>query len=281
MSVLLRAPLDADLRPLSALLYQQRILHRIVEEGGQQVVQLAQPDDLERATDLMNRWQDGEIELRWAPSSASAAPAASSGINLAAYPVTLALIALSMIGFFLVYLSGSAELVALLTYNPFELVRGRPVFIEGNGQPWRLITPVFLHFGWTHIVFNSLWCWDLGKRIEGALGSLNMLGLFLVTAIVSNTAQDWVTGPVLFGGLSGVVYGLLGFAFVAGRLNPRWSALAPAVPIMLFMVGWLVFCMSGLVDVLGFSVANAAHLSGLLCGAAIGAIFALRYRSGA
>ncbi|MEM1402905.1 MAG: rhomboid family intramembrane serine protease [Pseudomonadota bacterium] len=281
MSDLLRAPLDADLRPLSALLYQQRILHRVVEEGGEQVVRLAQPADLERAAELMTRWQDGEIELRRTTPSPSATARASSGINLAAYPVTLALIALSMLGFFLVYLSGSVELVGLLTYNPFEWVGGRPAFVEGDGQPWRLITPVFLHFGWTHIVFNSLWCWDLGKRIEGTLGSLNMLGLFLVTAIVSNTAQDWVTGPVLFGGLSGVVYGLLGFAFVAGRLNSRWSPIAPAVPVMLFMVGWLVFCMSGLVDVLGFSVANTAHLSGLLCGAAMGAVFALRYRSSA
>jgi hypothetical protein len=72
----------------------------------------------------------------------------------------------------------------------------------------------------------------------------------------------------LFGGLSGVVYGLLGFAWVAGRLNPRWLGMAPATPIMLFMVGWLVICMLGVFDVLGFSVANAAHLGGLLSGSA-------------
>jgi GlpG protein len=43
---------------------------------------------------------------------------------------------------------------------------------------------------------------------------------------------------------------------------------------MIFMVGWLVACMSGLVEVLGFgAIANAAHLGGLLCGAVVGVVF--------
>ena len=131
-----------------------------------------------------------------------------------------------------------------------------------------------------HIVFNCLWCWELGKRIEVALGSVNLAGLFLVTAILSNSIQHLVSGPVLFGGLSGVVYGFLGFAWVAGRLNRRWLGLAPPTPIMLFMVGWLLVCLLGVFDVLGFSVANGAHVGGLLTGAALGAVFALAYRGG-
>ena len=44
---------------------------------------------------------------------------------------------------------------------------------------------------------------------------------------------------------------------------------------MLFMVGWLVVCMSGLVEELGFgAIANAAHLGGLICGGFVGVIFA-------
>ena len=171
--------------------------------------------------------------------------------------------------------------VSALTYNPFTLEGGRPVFGEASGEYWRLVTPVFIHFGWLHIVFNSLWCWELGRRIEGVLGSMNLFGLFLVTAILSNSIQHWVTGPVLFGGLSGVVYGFLGFAWVAGRLNGRWLGLAPPTPIMLFMVGWLVICLLGVFDVLGFSVANGAHVGGLVTGAVIGAIFALAWRGGA
>jgi GlpG protein len=126
---------------------------------------------------------------------------------------------------------------------------------------------VFLHFGWLHIAFNSLWCWELGRRIEGALGSVNLAGLFLVTAVLSNTISTWYRVPC-----SSAVFPAWSTAFSAlpgspGRLNPRWQGLAPATPIMLFMVGWLVICLLGVFDVLGFSVANGAHVGGLVTGA--------------
>jgi len=86
-------------------------------------------------------------------------------------------------------------------------------------------------------------------------------------------------GPSLFGGMSGVVYGLLGFSWVAPLLQPGWR-IQPSPTIMLFMVGWLVVCMAGLVEAVGFgAVANAAHLGGLLCGALLGAIFGLTSRN--
>ena len=120
--------------------------------------------------------------------------------------------------------------------------------------------------------------WELGSRIERGLGSLNLLGLFLVIALVSNTIQYLFGGPALFGGLSGVVYGLLGFAWVGATLQPAWG-FRPANPIMLFMLGWLVICVLGVVEVLGFgAVANAAHVGGLLTGALLGAVFALASR---
>ena len=78
--------------------------------------------------------------------------------------------------------------------------------------------------------------------------------------------------------MSGVVYGLLGFSWVAPLLQPHWR-IQPAPTLMLFMVGWLVVCMVGLVQVLGFgAIANAAHLGGLLCGAVLGAAFGLLSR---
>jgi GlpG protein len=99
-----------------------------------------------------------------------------------------------------------------------------------------------------------------------------------VIATVSNASQYLFGGPGLFGGMSGVVYGLLGFAWVAPLLQPRWR-IQPARGIMLFMVGWLLFCMAGFVEVLGFgAIANAAHLGGLLCGALLGGAFGLLSR---
>jgi len=275
---LYRGGLNEDLRPLSALLWQQRIRHRIAEVAGAQVVFLADEHDGDRARALLRRWRSGELRVTLRPGSPE--PQGAGGLTgaLAAAPVTVLLITLSALGFFAIYLGAPISVIAALTFHPFELVGGRPVFDQAPGEYWRFVTPVFLHFGWLHITFNSLWCWELGRRIEQALGSVNLAGLFLVTAALSNAIQDQVSGPVLFGGLSGVVYGFLGFAWVAGRLNPRWRVLAPATPIMLFMVGWLVICLFGVFDVLGFSIANGAHVGGLVTGSVLGAVFALGLR---
>jgi GlpG protein len=149
------------------------------------------------------------------------------------------------------------------------------VFDGMQGQYWRLVTPAFLHFGWLHIVFNSLWLWELGGKVERVMGHINMFLLFLVIAIVSNGSQFAFGGAGLFGGMSGVVYGLLGFSWVAPLFQPAWR-IQPSPALMLFMVGWLVACMVGLVEVLGFgAIANAAHLGGLICGAVLGALFGM------
>ncbi|MFT7287913.1 MAG: GlpG protein [Halieaceae bacterium] len=275
---LYRAALGQDLRPLSAVLWQQQIRHRIVEEGGEQVLLLTSEGDRPRAASLLQRWRDGELQVTLRKVQGQRTASKLPG-SLLASPFTALLIALSIGGFLLIYLGAPIRWMGMLTFVPFTLIDGQPLFGTPGGEPWRFITPVFLHFGWMHIVFNSLWCWELGRRIEGHFGSVNLAGLFFVCAAVSNCAQYLASGAVLFGGLSGVVYALLGFSWVAGRLNPQWRSLAPATPIMLFMVGWLVICMLGVIDVLGFSVANAAHLGGLLSGAVIGGVFALGYRA--
>ena len=139
-------------------------------------------------------------------------------------PVTTALIAASFAGFALVYYLGSPGLVSWFTFLPFSLGANDLQFGDMGLQYWRLVTPAFLHFGWLHIVFNSLWLWDLGSRLELLLGRVNLLLLVLVIAMVSNISQYYATGPSLFGGMSGVVFGLLGFSWVAPLVQPTWPS---------------------------------------------------------
>ncbi|TYK64339.1 rhomboid family intramembrane serine protease GlpG [Colwellia echini] len=128
-------------------------------------------------------------------------------------------------------------------------------------DPLRLIGPALFHFSWLHIVFNTMWWWQLGGSIENTLGKMTLINLFLISAIVSNVGQYLVSGSN-FGGLSGVVYALVGFVWWFGYLAPE-RGLSLSKPLVGFLLFWLVL---GFVDLLPVNVANTAHLLGLLSG---------------
>lgn len=137
-------------------------------------------------------------------------------------------------------------------------------------QFWRWISPVFIHFSPIHIIFNLLWWWDLGGLIEKVQGRKRLLILFALLAIGSNTAQFYVSGSN-FGGLSGVVYGLLGYLWFYGRMRPE-SPLRVRPSIIIFMMVWLVIGFTGYAG----PIANAAHLGGLLLGCGLGIFLAAK-----
>ena len=128
-------------------------------------------------------------------------------------------------------------------------------------EPWRLIGPAFFHFSWLHIVFNTMWWWQLGGAIEKALGKATLINILLISAIFSNLGQFLVSGSN-FGGLSGVVYALMGFVWWYGYLAPE-KGLSLSKPIVGFLLFWLVL---GFADLLPINMANTAHLLGLISG---------------
>jgi GlpG protein len=134
-----------------------------------------------------------------------------------------------------------------------------------TGQIWRAITPIFIHFGPLHLLFNAMWMKDLGTFIESRFGSWYLGVLVLVLAVASNTSEYLWSRHLLFGGLSGVNYGLFGFLWMRGKFdrNVNWEMHQSVVTTMLV---WYVLCLTG---VLGH-IANAAHTVGLLLGGAWG-----------
>jgi GlpG protein len=100
---------------------------------------------------------------------------------------------------------------------------------------------MLLHFGILHLAMNGMWYWELGRRIELRQG-INLLGLTLLFSLVSNYAQ-FTSGPSLFGGLSGVLYGLLGHCWIFQKLAPN-PAYRPR-GVLAMMLVWLVLCLSG------------------------------------
>ncbi|MBP4032693.1 rhomboid family intramembrane serine protease GlpG [Aeromonas caviae] len=165
-------------------------------------------------------------------------------------------------------------IIACLAIYALDAI-GLPIFDElafhptlaqfTDWQAWRYVTPAFIHFSVLHLVFNLLWWWYLGGQIEQRLGSGKLFILLIIGAALPNIAEFFVSGP-RFGGLSGVVYALLGYSWLRTRLQPDCGlAMPPAL--MGFMLVWLVL---GFLDMLGTPTANMAHLVGLLVGLAQG-----------
>ena len=135
-----------------------------------------------------------------------------------------------------------------------------------NNEWWRLITPMFIHFSLTHLVFNCLWIYVLGTKIEQIDGHITFINLVIFSSIISNLAQHFFGGSSLFGGLSGVIYGLLGYCMIIElEMKQERYDLPPAL--YLFMLVWLILGFLGILNLFGFgNVANFAHLGGLISG---------------
>ena len=147
-----------------------------------------------------------------------------------------------------------------------------------NNEWWRLITPTFLHFSMTHLVFNCLWIYILGQRIEKLDGLSVFLFIFILAGVLSNAGQFFWTQQYLFGGLSGSVYGLLGYCFII-ELDDRHGRYGLPEALYLFMFIWLLVGFTGVLSFFGFgNVANTAHLIGMIAGFIIGLITKYRLK---
>lgn len=207
-------------------------------------------------------WENGEgVNLH---------PSKASNLNISSLlawakdaPFTATILAVCTLVYVLSVLGFFSSVGHLLKMEPFSQ-------LGQNHEYWRLITPAFLHFSAVHFIFNVLWWSMLGAQIERKLGMSMLIVLFVVSALCSNVAQAIVSGPA-FGGLSGVVYAVLGFVWWTGWLKPAWGLFIPR-SIVGFMLVWLVL---GYADVLWVSMANTAHTVGLISGCAMAALLVL------
>ena len=149
-----------------------------------------------------------------------------------------------------------------------------------QGQIWRLITPIFIHYNVPHILFNMWILRDVGSMIEARQSSLHLLILTLAIAAASNFGQYYFghhfhQGGPNFGGMSGVDYGLMGYIWIRGKFDPG-SGLFLHPSSVTMMIVWFFACLAGFVG----NIANWAHGIGLLMGMAWGFLSGWRYRPG-
>ncbi len=187
--------------------------------------------------------------------------------NMRIGTVTTGLIAISVVVFLLTDTGDKIDTVRYFTFIPLVPVEGG--YVWGNlgaiwqGQPWRLITPIFLHFGYMHIFFNMWWMKDLGTAVERVFSGRYLLTFVLLTGAFSNSLEFIVSGPTKFGGMSGVVYALFAFIWIRGRLDPSFPYRMPQ-QLATFMMIWLALGFTGFVG----PIANWVHTGGLVSGAA-------------
>ena len=158
------------------------------------------------------------------------------------------------------------DLFKRITFGP--MVPGGAIPLSFDfAEPWRAITPVFLHFTFIHLVFNLLMLQDLGCQVEKKLGRWHFLGMFLVLAACANFVEA-ALGPVrFFGGLSGVVYGFLGFVWVQTlSSSPKGFHLRGAT--ILILLAWFAL---GIVQK-DLPVTNWANAGGLVTGMVLGGL---------
>ncbi len=129
-----------------------------------------------------------------------------------------------------------------------------------HGEIWRLFSPMLIHFGFLHLLFNMMWLLDLGSLVEFRKGSLFLVVFILVVSGLSNLAQFYIVHP-LFGGMSGVVYGLFGYIWMKGKFDPGSRFFLHKTTVVL-MIAWYFLGLTGLLG----NIANAAHSVGLVVG---------------
>ena len=273
-------PPGTDLAPVRDVLESHRIPFQLEEEGMVTILYVDSDAHIGEVTTLL-REAVQRMEGRQERVGLRASPNLAEQFHRT--PVMMVLLVLSIVGALIPY--WFFPLVHWLTFQDFtQISETRLAFSSlseamNRGQYWRLVTPIFLHFGIFHIVFNGLWIWELGRRVETLAGSGHFLMVVLATGVASNYGQYLWSGPSLFGGMSGVIFGLLGYIWIRHRISPHPGLVLPPGLIGI-MIAYLLICMTGIIElVFGVGVANAAHTVGLLVGMLLGAIFGALSRS--
>jgi GlpG protein len=149
-----------------------------------------------------------------------------------------------------------------------------------RGQVWRLVTPIFIHSGYMHIIFNMWVLYVFGTQTEDRLGTLRVVLLVLLIAVASNVGQYLYSHyakeslyAANFGGMSGVNYGLFGFVWIKSRYQPALGLRVSPFTVFILFAWFFLGILGEFSDTAGIAfnivprnIANAAHGVGLLTG---------------
>jgi membrane associated rhomboid family serine protease len=204
------------------------------------------------------------------------------------FPMVTALLIAANAVVFLLELVGGDAFINRWSLVPADIMAGRN---------WiTILTAMFMHAGWAHILGNMLFFWVFGPEIEDMMGPLRYLVFYLLGGLAATAAQVLIdpasTVPNL--GASGAIAGVMG-AFLITYPRDRirtllflgWFARVTFVPAILLVGVWFLTQLfsevGALAQVQSGGVAYMAHVGGFTFGALAARMFEshkLRYRQG-
>ncbi|MCA1041742.1 rhomboid family intramembrane serine protease [Bacillus infantis] len=154
----------------------------------------------------------------------------------------------------------------------FERLAGVNLFIR-EGEVWRLATPMFMHSGFAHVLFNSFSLVLFGPALEKIAGKARFAGIYLITGISANVAT-LLLEPLTYThvGSSGAIFGLFGFfAAVAYFRKDLMSREGSQIIITIAVIGLIMTFIQPNINI-------SAHIFGFISGFLIGALSLKRNR---
>ena len=195
------------------------------------------------------------------------------------YPITLALVVIC-IGVFALQLffgvnptnpTNQALIAWGANFLPFSL----------GEAPWRLVTSLFLHIGFMHLLFNMFALYYFGQVAERMFGAVNFLALFLLSGVGGNLLNNFLglhsvmagEPPIISAGASGGIMGigmaLLVTALTKTSFNNFALNFRSLLIVMVINLGY-GFLVGG--------IDNASHVGGAIIGGLLGMVYVMQYR---
>lgn len=172
------------------------------------------------------------------------------------YPVVTTLIILNIVLHLFKLIPGIGPLMYLIGIGSNEMV--------AYGEWWRLITPMFLHADFMHLLMNMFSLYIFGPDLEKLIGKMRFITLFLLSGIFANIATYFLEPlSYIHVGASGAIFGIFG-AFLALVYYTR-DNIPQLKQIILPIVG-----ISVVLTFLGSNINQTAHIGGLIVGFLIG-----------
>lgn len=208
-----------------------------------------------------------ECEARLAQMARAGVPTTGQALVSPSFLITTGLIGLNVLVFAIMVLRGVSPFLP----SPQQAIAFGADFgpLTLNGQWWRLVTSMFVHFGIVHIGLN-MWClWNLGRAAEQLMGRASYLLAYFVSGIFASIVSVYWHPMAAGAGASGAIFGMAGVlvSYVYLKKTPAHLQINSR---MLGSLGTFIAYNLAFGALPGIS--NAAHIGGLVMGLAVGAV---------